>query len=96
MALIEEAELVNEHLGHHAPFDGPGFAALNTAFVSDGAFVHIPKGVRLQTPIHLLYLSTAKTKTDCQFFHAPSSSSKTELRDSSQKPLPVCSSAVPI
>ena len=66
-ALIEEPELVNEHLGHHAPFDGPGFAALNTAFVSDGAFVHIPKGVRLQTPIHLLYLSTAKTKPTVSF-----------------------------
>jgi len=37
------------------------FAALNTAFMTDGAFVHIPHGIALKDPIHLLFLSTRQT-----------------------------------
>jgi Fe-S cluster assembly protein SufD len=38
---------------------GDGFAALNTAFWRDGAFVQTPAGVRLATPLHLLFVATA-------------------------------------
>jgi len=34
------------------------FPALNTAFFDDGAFVSIAKGVTLDKPVHLLFLST--------------------------------------
>ncbi len=34
------------------------FTALNSAFVADGAFIHVPRGVVLDAPLHLLYLST--------------------------------------
>jgi len=66
-ALIEEPGLVDAHLGRHASYEGPGFAALNTAFVTDGAFVHIPKGGRLEIPIHLLYLSAATSAPTVSF-----------------------------
>jgi Fe-S cluster assembly protein SufD len=33
------------------------FVALNTAFMNDGAFVHIPAGLRCQTPIVLVHLA---------------------------------------
>lgn len=33
------------------------FLALNTALHEDGAFIHVAKGVRLDVPIHLLYLT---------------------------------------
>ncbi|MCZ6891291.1 MAG: Fe-S cluster assembly protein SufD, partial [Chloroflexi bacterium] len=36
------------------------FVALNTAFIHHGAFVHIPDGIRVEEPILLLFLSTAK------------------------------------
>ena len=41
-ALKEVPDLVEPHLGHHAPFVEEGFAALNTAFIRDGAFVYLP------------------------------------------------------
>ncbi|MER2529513.1 MAG: Fe-S cluster assembly protein SufD [Candidatus Competibacter denitrificans] len=34
------------------------FAALNTAFWEDGAFIHLPRGMVLTTPIHLVFHCT--------------------------------------
>jgi Fe-S cluster assembly protein SufD len=34
------------------------FCALNTAFIGDGAYVHVARGVVVDAPIYLLYLST--------------------------------------
>ena len=49
---------VQRHLASHANVDEDGFTALNTAFVSDGAFVRIPDGVSVESPIHLVFAST--------------------------------------
>ena len=49
---------VQRHLASHASVDEDGFTALNTAFVSDGAFVRIPDGVSVESPIHLVFVST--------------------------------------
>ena len=43
----------------HADYKTHAFVALNTAFVADGAFIEIPKGLVLEKPIHLLYVSDA-------------------------------------
>lgn len=50
--------VLEEHLARHASFQNHAFVALNTAFIEDGAFVWIPKGVVLEEPIHLLFVST--------------------------------------
>ncbi|OGB21061.1 MAG: Fe-S cluster assembly protein SufD [Burkholderiales bacterium RIFCSPLOWO2_02_FULL_57_36] len=34
------------------------FGALNTAFMADGAWLHVPRGVAIDEPIHLLFLTT--------------------------------------
>tara|TARA_R110001592_G_scaffold106768_6_gene299349 strand:+ start:262 stop:1581 length:1320 start_codon:yes stop_codon:yes gene_type:complete len=39
--------------------DRNAFTALNTAFLHDGAFVYVPKKVALETPVHLLFVSTS-------------------------------------
>ena len=49
---------VSKRVGLLAPVDGRAFVALNTAFTRDGAHVRVGKGVRHDTPIHLLFLST--------------------------------------
>ena len=36
------------------------FVALNTAFLQDGSFIRIPRGVRVECPIYLVYLTTAE------------------------------------
>jgi Fe-S cluster assembly protein SufD len=49
-----------EHLGRYADFKQHGFTALNTAFVGDGAFIECPKGVALEQPVQILYVSTSQ------------------------------------
>src|SRR5258706_5824941 len=51
-------DLVRQHLGQYAATLDRPFSALNTAFVSDGAFVHVPTKATIAEPIQLLFLST--------------------------------------
>jgi Fe-S cluster assembly protein SufD len=39
------------------------FVALNTAFMTDGAFVHLPPGFQAETPIYVVYLASAEGST---------------------------------
>jgi Fe-S cluster assembly protein SufD len=57
--LAADRDLLEQHLARYADYHHDAFSALNTAFMEDGAFVHIPRGVVLQEPVHLLYVSTA-------------------------------------
>jgi Fe-S cluster assembly protein SufD len=54
----EHAELVREHLARLSA-KGDAFAALNTAFLESGAFIHLPAGSRVEAPLQLLFLSAA-------------------------------------
>ena len=49
---------VEDHLGKFLNFRRDAFAALNTAFMEDGAFVGIPRSTVVDVPIYLLYVST--------------------------------------
>jgi Fe-S cluster assembly protein SufD len=51
-------DLLRQHLGKYAATQDRPFSALNTAFVSDGAFVHVPAKATVAEPIQLLFLST--------------------------------------
>ncbi|MBI3418182.1 MAG: Fe-S cluster assembly protein SufD [Verrucomicrobia bacterium] len=59
------AELMNghgaleQHLARHARTAGNAFTALNTAFFHDGAFIYVPAGMTVESPVHLLFVSTA-------------------------------------
>ncbi len=57
-ALASDPERVREHLGKYVAFQDRPFAALNTAFVRDGAFVHVPEQRVVEQPIQLLFLAT--------------------------------------
>ena len=63
-ALVDTPDLVRQHLGKYAAFADRPFAALNTAFVRDGAFVHVPARLTVEKPIQLLFLTTTPTATD--------------------------------
>ncbi|MDB4899006.1 MAG: FeS assembly protein SufD [Gemmatimonadetes bacterium] len=51
--------LVEQHLGRIASFEGQTFTALNTAFIEDGAVVHVKQDVEVARPIHLLFVTGA-------------------------------------
>lgn len=59
-ALEEQADRVVPHLGRIASWEEEPFAALNTAFWRDGAFVHLPQNLELEAPIHLLFVATGQ------------------------------------
>ncbi|MFP5227659.1 MAG: Fe-S cluster assembly protein SufD [Acidobacteriota bacterium] len=54
-------EEVEKHLGRYADTQRDAFAALNTAFMGDGAYVHVARGVVVEAPIYVLYLSTKES-----------------------------------
>ena len=57
-ALAENPQAVQAHLARVSGRDQTPFTALNTAFFQDGAYLHVPAGVELATPVHLLFIST--------------------------------------
>lgn len=58
-ALETDRARVEQHLARHAEVDKSPFVALNTAFLRDGAYVHLAGGTVLEGPIHVLFLSTS-------------------------------------
>ncbi len=58
--LRSDGVLLHAHLTRHAPVEGSPFTALNTAFLAEGAVVHVGAGVDLAAPVHLLYVTTAE------------------------------------
>jgi len=54
-------ELARRHLARYAPWQDSAFAALNTAFLADGAFVHVAPDTVLAQPLEVLFLATSGT-----------------------------------
>lgn len=57
-AVREDQEVVEQHLARYATFENDGFTAVNTAFLNDGAFVHVTEDNPLHSTVHLIFLST--------------------------------------
>ncbi len=58
-AISEAPDLVAGRLGAAVALETMPLAALNTAFISDGLVLHVPAGVAVSRPIHLLSVNTA-------------------------------------
>jgi len=65
-ALETDRELL-EPLLLNSLSEDDAFRALNTAFMSDGAFVYLPPGTTVKEPIHLLFLSSSRTDPTASF-----------------------------
>lgn len=61
--LSTHSSILESHLGQYAKFDNNVFAALNTAFLRDGALVFVPKNTAINEPIHLLFIATQNEVT---------------------------------
>ena len=59
-AVQQHPELVKKYLGTVVPLTDNIFAALNSAVVSDGSFVYIPKGVRCPMELSTYFRINAK------------------------------------
>jgi Fe-S cluster assembly protein SufD len=58
---------LHEHLARIVDYGENGFTALNTAFLGHGAFVLVPKGVRIDAPLHLVFVSDAARPNAASF-----------------------------
>ncbi len=56
-AVSAHGDLIHRHLGKYARLEADGFTALNTAFLRDGLFVHVPAGAEIASPIHALFVT---------------------------------------
>lgn len=58
-ALADErhAGVIREYLAREADYNLNSFTALNTAFFEGGAYIVIPDGVNVSSPLHLLFLT---------------------------------------
>ncbi len=59
--LTHRQDLVRQHLGQYAATQDRPFSALNTAFLNEGAFVHVPAKTSIPEPIQLLFLASGET-----------------------------------
>lgn len=53
------AAVIEQHLGKYLQ-GRSAYTALNTAFMRDGAYLHVPKNTAVDVPIHFLFLSTGE------------------------------------
>lgn len=57
-ALDRDGDILAAHLGRHAPVERNPFTALSTAFMRDGALLYVPRGVVVEQPVYLLFVTT--------------------------------------
>ena len=55
------------YLARNAGYHDKGLAALNTAFVQSGLFLLIPKGIKVETPIQVTFLTDATEPNTASF-----------------------------
>jgi len=55
--LRDDPDRLEPHLARTADYHEHPFTALNTALLTDGAFVHVPRGLRPAGPIHVIHVT---------------------------------------
>lgn len=59
-ALKDSPDFVAAHLGKLATFNKQAFTAFNTAFAQDGLVVHVPRGLKVDAPLHVIHVADAQ------------------------------------
>jgi Fe-S cluster assembly protein SufD len=62
LALQQMPDVLEQHLARYADGSASGFAALNDAFMQDGAVLQLADGVALEKPVHLVFVGTAHSQ----------------------------------
>ncbi len=56
-AKTAHSELFNKHFGKYAPIEGQGLNAMNTALLSDGAFIYVPNNKTITNPVIIVNIA---------------------------------------
>lgn len=57
-ALASDNANLRKHLGAHVAWEDDGFPSLNTAFLTDGAFIELAPETVIAEPVHVVYVSS--------------------------------------
>lgn len=60
-------KIARSYLARNAGYHDKGLAALNTAFVQSGLFLFVPKGIKLETPIQVTFLTDTNEPNTASF-----------------------------
>ena len=55
--IAEAPEAIEPYLGRYLNIERDAFCALNSAFLEDGAYIHVRRGAIIEAPVHLLFVS---------------------------------------
>jgi Fe-S cluster assembly protein SufD len=58
-AIKENNPDLQKHFAKYADSSTQIFTALSTAYIMDGVFIHIPEGIVIEEPIHILFFSSS-------------------------------------
>jgi len=58
-AAVKYADIFNKNYSQSVDVTTDSFLALNTALANDGVFINVAKGIAIETPIHIIHISTA-------------------------------------
>jgi Fe-S cluster assembly protein SufD len=60
--IAESPEAIEPYLGRYLNIERDAFCALNSAFMEDGAYIHVRRGKIIEAPLHLLFVSAASDR----------------------------------
>jgi Fe-S cluster assembly protein SufD len=66
-AIKQNDQILAPYLAACARHESEAFFALNTAFMEDGAVVFVPANCRFETPLHLMFISSARDRAVALF-----------------------------
>jgi Fe-S cluster assembly protein SufD len=58
----DRASVMEKYFGRYASTSDHAFTAWNTALFTDGAYIEIPRGVAVEQPIHVVFVSVGNSK----------------------------------
>lgn len=74
-----EDETFKSNLAKLVEFDFNGFTALNTAFIEQGFFIHVPKNTKIENPIHIIFINENNTANFARILYVGEEGSEAEI-----------------
>ncbi len=74
-----EDEIFKANLTKLVKFDFNGFTALNTAFIEQGIFLHVPKSTKIETPVHIVFIGENETANFPRILYVGETGSEAEI-----------------
>ncbi|MGI8544365.1 MAG: Fe-S cluster assembly protein SufD [Aridibacter sp.] len=74
-----EDEIFKGNFAKTVEYDYNGFTALNTAFVEQGVFIHVPKNTKIENPIHIVFIGENETANFTRVLYVGEVGSEAEI-----------------